>query len=78
MKEELGVTVSVGVSFNKIFAKLGSDLKKPDATTVIPYERFREIVWPLPVGDLLYVGRSTARKLELIKLQFIEKNRRIV
>lgn len=71
VKEELGVTVSVGVSFNKIFAKLGSDLKKPDATTVIPYERFREIVWPLPVGDLLYVGRSTARKLELIAVNTI-------
>ena len=66
VKEELGVTVSVGVSFNKIFAKLGSDLKKPDATTVIPFEHFKEIVWPLPVGDLLYVGRSTARQLELI------------
>jgi DNA polymerase-4 len=71
VKEELGVTVSVGVSFNKIFAKLGSDLKKPDATTIIPYERFREIVWPLPVGDLLYVGRSTARKLELIAVNTI-------
>ncbi|MBR1511871.1 MAG: DNA polymerase IV, partial [Acidaminococcaceae bacterium] len=46
VKKEQGVTVSVGVSFNKIFAKLGSDMKKPDATTVIPYDRFREIVWP--------------------------------
>ena len=71
VKEELGVTVSVGVSFNKIFAKLGSDLKKPDATTVISYEHFRDIVWPLPVGDLLYVGRSTARKLELIAVNTI-------
>lgn len=71
VKEELGVTVSVGVSFNKIFAKLGSDLKKPDATTVIPYERFQEIVWPLPVSDLLYVGSSTARKLELIAVNTI-------
>ena len=71
VKEELGVTVSVGVSFNKIFAKLGSDLKKPDATTVIPYEHFRDIVWPLPVRDLLYVGRSTARKLELIAVNTI-------
>jgi DNA polymerase-4 len=71
VKEELGVTVSVGVSFNKIFAKLGSDLKKPDATTVIPYEHFRDIVWPLPVSDLLYVGRSTARKLELIAVNTI-------
>ena len=71
VKEELGVTVSVGVSFNKIFAKLGSDLKKPDATTVIPFEHFKEIVWPLPVGDLLYVGRSTARQLELIAVNTI-------
>jgi len=71
VKEELGVTVSVGVSFNKIFAKLGSDLKKPDAITVIPYEHFRDIVWPLPVSDLLYVGRSTARKLEQIAVNTI-------
>ena len=71
VKEELGVTVSVGVSFNKIFAKLGSDMKKPDATTAIPYDRFREIVWPQPVGDLLYVGRSTRRKLEAIAVNTI-------
>ena len=71
VKEELGVTVSVGVSFNKIFAKLGSDLKKPDATTVIAYENFRDIVWPLPVGDLLYVGRTTAKRLELITVNTI-------
>jgi len=64
LREELGVTGSVGVSFNKIFAKLGSDMKKPDATTVITAENFREVVWPLPVGELLYVGRSTQRKLE--------------
>lgn len=63
-REELGLTGSVGVSFNKIFAKLGSDYKKPDATTVIPKDRFKEIVWPMPVGELLYVGRSTRRKLE--------------
>lgn len=63
MKEELGLTVSVGVSFNKIFAKLGSDLKKPDATTVISRENFRELVWPLPVTDLLFVGQATASEL---------------
>lgn len=62
-KEELGLTLSVGVSFNKIFAKLGSDMKKPDATTVITPENFREKVWPLPVEDLLYVGPATKRKL---------------
>ncbi len=60
---ELGITASVGVSFNKIFAKLGSDIKKPDATTVITRENFRETVWPLPVEDLLYVGPATKRKL---------------
>ena len=63
IKRELGVTVSVGVSFNKVFAKLGSDMKKPDATTLIEYDSFRETVWPLPVSDLLYVGRSTTEKL---------------
>lgn len=62
VREELGLTLSVGVSFNKVFAKLGSDYKKPDATTVISRENWREIVWPLPVGDLLYVG-GAARKL---------------
>ena len=62
VKEELGLTLSVGVSFNKVFAKLGSDYKKPDATTVISRENWQRIVWPLPVGDLLYVG-GAARKL---------------
>lgn len=64
IRQELGVTVSVGVSYNKIFAKLGSDMKKPDATTVITSERFKEIVWPLSVSDLLYVGRATQQKLK--------------
>ena len=63
MREEVGITASVGVSFNKIFAKLGSDLKKPDATTIITPENFRSVVWPLPVEELLYVGRSTKTKL---------------
>lgn len=63
-KAELGLTGSVGVSFNKIFAKLGSDYKKPDAATCITRENFKDIVWPLPVGELLYVGRSTERKLQ--------------
>ncbi|MDD7394301.1 MAG: DNA polymerase IV [Eubacteriales bacterium] len=63
VREEIGITVSVGVSFNKIFAKLGSDYKKPDATTVISRENYKKIVFPLPVGDLLYVGRASLRVL---------------
>ncbi|MBE6955886.1 MAG: DNA polymerase IV [Ruminococcaceae bacterium] len=63
IRQELGLTVSVGVSFNKVFAKLGSDYKKPDATTVIRREDVERIVWPLPVSDLLFVGRAAAREL---------------
>ena len=63
LRQELRLTISVGVSFNKVFAKLGSDYKKPDATTVISRENWRDIVWPLPVGDLLFVGRAARRTL---------------
>ena len=63
IKRELGITVSIGVSFNKIFAKLGSDYKKPDAVTEISRENFRDIVFPLPVEELLFVGKSTAARL---------------
>ncbi len=63
MKREFGLTVSVGVSFNKVFAKLGSDMKKPDAVTCITRANYKEKVWPLPVGVLLYAGRATQRKL---------------
>lgn len=63
IKRELGVSVSIGVSFNKVFAKLGSDLHKPDATTVIGRAQMRQTVWPLPVESLLYVGRATHRRL---------------
>ena len=63
VKTELGLTVSVGVSFNKVFAKLGSDYKKPDATTVISRENYKDIVYPLPVTDLLYVGKAAADTL---------------
>ncbi len=66
VKRELGLTISIGVSFNKIFAKLGSDLKKPDAITVIRREDFRERIWDLPVEQLLGVGRSTLKKLKNI------------
>jgi DNA polymerase-4 len=66
IRRELGVTASVGVSYNKIFAKLGSDIKKPDATTVISEENYKTVAWPLPVEDLLYVGRATGQKLRCI------------
>ena len=64
IKFELGLTISVGVSFNKIFAKLGSDMKKPDAVTVIPKDSFQEKIWGLPAADLLGVGRATQRVLD--------------
>ena len=64
MKKELGITVSVGVSFNKIFAKLGSDYKKPDAITTMYKDEFKAKAWPLPVSDLLYVGSATNKKLQ--------------
>ena len=71
VKSELGITVSIGVSFNKIFAKLGSDYKKPDAVTVIRHDNFKEFVWPLDAGDLLYVGRSTKRRLNALGVHTI-------
>ena len=62
VKKEIGLTVSIGVSFNKVFAKLGSDMKKPDAVTVISKENFKDTIWKLPVEELLYVGRATLSK----------------
>ncbi len=64
VKEERGLTVSVGVSFNKVFAKLASDLKKPDAVTVVSRENYREKIWPLPVSQLLFVGKASTQKLK--------------
>ncbi|MDD6995141.1 MAG: DNA polymerase IV [Candidatus Borkfalkiaceae bacterium] len=63
VKEELGVTVSVGVSFNKIYAKLASEMKKPDAVTAITRENYKQKVYPQPVSALLYVGENTAKTL---------------
>lgn len=71
VKRELGLTVSVGVSWNKVFAKLGSDYKKPDAVTVIDRGNFRDIVWPLPAEELLYVGRSTRVRLAALGIHTI-------
>jgi len=63
IKDELGLTVSIGVSFSKVFAKLGSDMNKPNGITVLDEENWREKVWPLPVSELLYVGQARTRKL---------------
>ena len=63
VREETGLTLSAGVSFNKIFAKLGSDYKKPDATTEITRENFRDTLWPLPASDMIFVGKSTSDRL---------------
>lgn len=71
IKKETGLTVSVGVSFNKVFAKLGSDLKKPDAVTVIEKSDFKRIVWPLEASQMLGVGRSTQKKLDSIGIKTI-------
>lgn len=71
IKEEIGVTVSVGVSYNKIFAKLGSDMKKPDAVTIITPENYKQTVWKLPAEDLLYVGKATKEKLKSIGIYTI-------
>ncbi len=71
VKKEIGITVSVGVSWNKIFAKLGSDMKKPDAVTEITEENYKEVVWSLPVEELLYVGNATKQKLNRIGVKTI-------
>ena len=71
VKEELKLTVSIGVSFNKVFAKLASELKKPDAVTEITRENYKAVVWPLPVTELLFVGRSTAESLRKIGVKTI-------
>ena len=71
IKAELGLTVSIGVSFNKVFAKLASEIKKPDAVTEITRENYKEIVWKLPVSDLLFVGKSTEESLHKIGVRTI-------
>lgn len=71
IKKELGITVSIGVSFNKIFAKFGSDYKKPDAITVIDKENYKNIVWNSPAQDLLYVGKATRKKMNALGIYTI-------
>ena len=63
VREELGLTVSIGVSFNKIFAKLGSDMKKPDAITEISEDSYKEKIWPLACSEMIYCGPATTKKL---------------
>ena len=71
IKEELGLTVSIGVSWNKVFAKLGSDMKKPDAVTEITLQNYKQKVWTLPVRELLYVGKATQQKLNAAGIKTI-------
>lgn len=71
VKNEIGLTVFIGVSFNKSFAKLGSDMKKPDGTAAISKENFKEMIWSFPVRDLLYVGKKTESKMKLRGLNTI-------
>ena len=71
VREEIGLTISVGVSFCRVFAKLGSDMKKPDATTVISRENFKDVVWPRPVSELLFVGRQSEAALEKLNIRTI-------
>ncbi len=73
VKKEIGITISVGVSFNKVFAKLGSDYKKPDAVTVIDEKNFKSIVYPLPVGALLFVGAKTEEVLHRIGIKTVSE-----
>jgi len=71
IKRELGLTLSVGVSFNKTFAKMGSEYKKPDATTEITRENYKEILWPLPVGEFFFIGKSTAARLNELGIRTV-------
>lgn len=71
VREATGLTISAGVSFNKVFAKMGSDYKKPDATTCITPENFRGILWPLPASAMLFVGKSAAARLSLLGIRTI-------
>ncbi len=71
VKEEIGITVSIGVSFNKVFAKLGSDYKKPDAITYITRENYKDIIYSLPASDLLFVGKRTAEELRKLGVRTI-------
>lgn len=71
VKNTLGLTISVGVSFNRVLAKMGSDMKKPDAITVLDKENFREKIYPLPIEDLLFVGKALANSFRKIRINTI-------
>lgn len=71
IKKELGITVSIGVSWNKIYAKLGSDYKKPDAVTVFDRQNYKKLVFPQPAENMLYVGRANKRRLALLNIRTI-------
>ena len=71
VKKELGLTLSAGVSFNKIFAKMGSEYRKPDATTVIDENNFKKIIWPMNIENMFYVGKKTADKLRYVGINTI-------
>ncbi|NLW79829.1 MAG: DNA polymerase IV [Ruminococcaceae bacterium] len=71
VKEQTGLTISIGLSFNKVFAKLGSDYKKPDAVTEISRDNYREIIWPLPVAAMLFVGKKSRQTLESMGINTI-------
>ena len=71
VKKELGLTLSAGVSYNKIFAKMGSEYKKPDATTVITRDNYKQIIWPQDIGDMFFVGKATAQKLKSVGIMTI-------
>lgn len=71
VKRELGLTLSAGVSFNKVFAKMGSEYKKPDATTEITRENYKELLWPLDASELFFVGKASAQKLKTLGIKTI-------
>ena len=71
VKTEVGITISVGVSFNKTFAKIASDMKKPDATTEITRDNFRTVLWELPIRDMLFIGKASVEHLKSRNIQTI-------
>lgn len=71
VKRELGLTLSAGVSFNKVFAKMGSEYKKPDATTEITRDNYKQLLWPLEASEMFFVGKASAQKLKTLGIKTI-------